>query len=251
MDLRRSRRRPSSPLTLVALGLAVAGGLSACAAGGARRGAEAAAEVRPSLAVAAARLPAEVAGFTRGTATEHEGDRPGMGIAVDYTAPNRAAVATASIYDRGQPLVPDDPSSPAVSAEFEAAVQEVLEMAARRTNHRMVERERMMLPVPGAAVAATVATPATAAVAAAAGETVAQQRQQPVRCAQLEGVYGGQAVATLVCVGGAAGRFVKVMVTAPARQVHPVDPIPFVQGIAAAARSGEGGAEVAAAAGGN
>ena len=58
----------------------------------------------------------------------------------------------------------------------------------------------------------------------------------PLSCARLEGTYGRQPVNTLVCLGSAAGRYIKVQVTSPARQVRPVDPMPFVVQVTQAAR---------------
>jgi hypothetical protein len=58
----------------------------------------------------------------------------------------------------------------------------------------------------------------------------------PLSCARLEGTYGRQQVRTLVCLGAAAGRYLKVQVTTPQRQVVPVDSEAFVAAIAQAAR---------------
>ncbi|PWS37301.1 hypothetical protein DFH01_10645 [Falsiroseomonas bella] len=164
---------------------------------------------RPSLEAAAARLPATVAGFARGDAVWHERARPGQGVAVDYAGPSRAAVATVSLYDRAQGPVSSQPGDPRVAQEFSNAVAEVLAQADRRTSQIMAERGRSQLAVPGGA---------------------------PLSCARLEGTYGRQQVGTLVCLGAAAGRFLKVQVTSPARPLLPVDPEPFVIGIAQAAR---------------
>ncbi|MGG5809251.1 hypothetical protein [Falsiroseomonas sp. CW058] len=161
------------------------------------------------LDAAVARLPANVAGFTRGDAAWHERDTPGLGAAVDYAGPARSAVATVSLYDRGQAVTPGDPASPRVQGEFAAAVADAVATAGTRTSQQITERERSELPVPGG--------PA-------------------LSCARLSGTYGRQEVRTLLCLGTADGRFLKVQVTAPARQVRPVDPIPFVIGIAQAAR---------------
>jgi hypothetical protein len=163
----------------------------------------------PTLEAAVARLPAEVAGFSRGDTTWHERDRPGQGAAVDFAGPARAAVATVSVYDRGRFPLPTDDGT--VAAEFALAVDEVLAAAGARTRQVMTERARSDIAVPDGA---------------------------PMRCARLGGTYGRQEVTTLVCLGPAAGRFLKVQVTSPARQVRPVDPVPFVVGVAQAARGG-------------
>jgi hypothetical protein len=164
---------------------------------------------RPTLEAAAARLPAAVEGFTRGDAVWHERTRPGQGVAVDYSGPARAAVATVSLYDRGQGAVSSRAGDARVAQEFSSAVAEVLAQADTRTSHQMMESGRTQLAVPGGA---------------------------PLSCSRLEGTYGRQRVGTLVCLGAAGGRFLKVQVTASERPVQPVDPEPFVIAITRAAR---------------
>jgi hypothetical protein len=180
-------------------------GLSACAAG--PEAPVARAPAIPTLESAAARLPATVEGFTRGETAWHERERPGQGVTADYAGPARSAVATVSLYDRGAGPVGEDPAR--LEGEFRNAVAEAMASADRRTSQRMTERERNTLPVPGGA---------------------------PLSCARLDGLYGRQEVRTVVCLGSAAGRFIKVQVTSPARQVRAVDPIPFIQGVTQAAR---------------
>lgn len=162
---------------------------------------------RPTLEAAAARLPAEAAGFTRGATLWPERERAGQGVAVEYAGPARAAVATVSLYDHGQGPVAERDAR--LAAEFSAGVADVVALAGTRTSQRIAERERTELAVPGGA---------------------------PLSCARLEGTYGRQEVRTLVCVGAAAGRFLKVQVTSPARPLRPVDPHPFIVEIAQAAR---------------
>jgi hypothetical protein len=145
--------------------------------------------------------------FARGRSLWLERDQPGQGVAVEYAGPSRAAVATVSLYDRGQGPIADRDSR--LAGEFSAAIAEVVVMAGTRTSQQIAERERNEVPVPGGA---------------------------PLSCARLEGTYGRQDVRTLVCVGSAAGRFLKIQVTSPARPVRPVDPVPFVVEIAQAAR---------------
>ncbi|MGX9963934.1 hypothetical protein ACVFYP_11440 [Roseomonas sp. F4] len=195
---------------LPVLGLLLSGVLTACAGGpDGTSSSSARASARPGLEQVAARLPAEVAAFSRGETIWHERDRPGFGVAVDYAGPGRSAVSTVSLYDRGEPMVPQDVTSAAIQREFATAVQEALAMADRRTNQQVTEGVRSELPVPG---------------------------QAPLQCVDLRSTYGRQPVQTLLCLGAAAGRFLKVQVTAPVRQVRPVDPMPFVVGIAQAAR---------------
>lgn len=183
--------------------------LAACGGEQGAPGTAARAGAVPTLEAAAARLPANAAGFARGSTTWHERERAGMGVSVEYAGPSRAAVATVSLYDRAQGAVPDAPGNPRVAQEFSAAVAEVVALAGTRTSQQIAESERAEVAVPGGA---------------------------PLSCARLEGTYGRQPVRTLVCLGPAAGRFLKVQVTAPARQVRPVDPMPFIVEIAQAAR---------------
>jgi hypothetical protein len=192
--------------------LSLAALMAGCATesdGGAASVAGAGANGRPTLEAAAERLPTSVSGFTRRDTTWHERERTGMGVAVDYDGPARSAVSTVSLYDRGQGAVADDINAAALQAEFTVAVGEAVAMAGTRTSQQIAERDRTAIEIPG---------------------------QAPMRCARLQGTYGRQEVQTLVCLGAAAGRFLKVLVTAPARQVRPVDPMPFVVGITQAAR---------------
>jgi hypothetical protein len=162
----------------------------------------------PTLEAAAARLPASAADFTRGDTVWHERDRPGLGVQVDYAVlPGRAAVATVSIYDRSGGAIRAGDAR--LAQEFSTMVAEVVALPGTRTSLQIAERERSELPVPGG---------------------------QPMSCSRLEGTYGRQEVRTLVCLGVAAGRFLKVQVTAPARPVRPVDPAAFVVSITQAAR---------------
>ncbi len=152
---------------------------------------------RPGLDEAVRRMPAEAAEFRRGETVWHERNTPGLGATTDYAGPGRAAVATASLYDRGVSAV----TPTMLSSEFESAEGEVVALADRRTNHRLESRERFTQPVPGGS---------------------------PLLCSRLEASYGRQPVQTVVCLGEAAGRYLKLQVTSPARQVRPVEPMPFI-----------------------
>lgn len=165
--------------------------------------------MRPGLAQVADRMPATVADFTRGDRIWHETDRPGYGVAFDYAGPARSAVATVSLYDRGEPRVPPGIASATLQREFALSVQDALAMADQRTSQRLAEGARTELAVPG---------------------------QAPLQCVELRGTYGRAQLRTLICLGEAAGYFLKVQVTAPERQVQPVDPLPFIVGVARAAR---------------
>jgi hypothetical protein len=174
---------------------------------GARRTAQTAPSGGMTLEASAERLPAEVLGFARGGTFWLEAERPGQGAAVEYAGPSRAAVATVSLYDRGHGPVSD--RDPRLAGEFATALAEVMALAGTRTSQRLTERGRTELAVPGGA---------------------------PLSCARLEGTYGRQQVRTLVCLGAAAGRYLKVQVTTPQRQVVAVDSEAFVAAIAQAAR---------------
>ncbi len=200
--------RIAPALVLLALTIGI-GGCAQQEGEGAGPGAGSSRGGRPTLAVVAERLPDTVAGFTRRDTTWHEQTRAGLGVAMDYDGPARSAVSTVSVYDRGNTAVPNDIDAPALQAEFTAAVTEAVAMAGTRTSQRIAERDRTDVEVPG---------------------------QAPMRCATLQGTYGRQEVQTLVCLGPAAGRFLKILVTSPSRQVRPVNPMPFVVGIAQAAR---------------
>jgi hypothetical protein len=168
---------------------------------GARRAAQTTPSGGMTLEAAAGRLPAEAVGFARGGTFWLETDRPGQGAAVEYAGPSRAAVATVSLYDRGHGPISD--RDPRLAGEFATALAEVMALAGTRTSQRLTERGRTELAVPGGA---------------------------PLSCARLEGTYGRQQV------GAAAGRYLKVQVTTPQRQVVPVDSEAFVAAIAQAAR---------------
>lgn len=174
---------------------------------GARRAAQTSAPGGMTLEAAAERLPSETVGFARGATFWLEAERPGQGAAVEYAGPSRAAVATVSLYDRGQGPVSD--RDPRLAGEFSKVLAEALALAGTRTSQRLAERGRVALDAPGGA---------------------------PLSCARLEGTYGRQHVRTLVCLGAAAGRFLKVQVTTPQRQVVAVDAEAFVIAIAQAAR---------------
>lgn len=194
-------RRPAPLLLLLAAACAPQEGPPGLAAGPAAAPA--------SLEAAAARLPASAAEFTRGNATWHERERPGLGVTVDYAGPARAAVATVSLYDRNEGRVSGGPAEPRLAREFSLAVREVVALAGTRTSQQLAERERREVAVPGGA---------------------------PLACSWFDGTYGRQEVRTLLCLGAAAGRFIKFQVTAPARPVRPVDPVPFVVEVTRAAR---------------
>ena len=163
---------------------------------------------RPSLQTAAARLPADAAGFVRGRSIDYERERAGYGIGVDYATPNRAAVATVSVYDRGRGFIGSDPASSEIESELATAVREASEGATGRGARRLAEAQRVTLPVDG--------TPG-------------------LRCARMEGTFGRAPVRRLVCIGGASGRYLRVQVTMPDRGA-PADADAFAAAMLRAAR---------------
>ncbi len=175
--------------------------VAACAPQQAGPAATASAPAAGSLEAAVARLPEQVGDFTRGGTTWLERQRPGDGAMVEFAGPSRAALATVSLYDRGQGRVSGNRGDPRVTREFSEAVREVVAIAGTRTSQQLAERERREVAVPGGA---------------------------PLSCSWFDGTYGRQDVRTLLCLGAAAGHFIKLQVTAPARPVRPVDPMPFV-----------------------
>ena len=182
----------------------------ACAA---QEGAQRAAQTSPpgggtTLETAVGLFPAEAVGFSRAATFWLEADRPGQGAAVEYFGPSRAAVATVSLYDGGQGMIAD--RDPRLAGEFATAVAEVMALAGTWTSLRLAEGGRSEIAIPDGA---------------------------PLSCARLQGTYGRQQVQMLVCLGAAAGRYLKVQVTTPQRQVVPVDAESFVTAIAQAPRA--------------
>jgi hypothetical protein len=68
-------------------------------------------------------FPPLVAGAERFSLREYEKENPGLGYSVGYRQPD--AVATVYIYDLKQRDIPDDPSAPAIKAQFAAASADV------------------------------------------------------------------------------------------------------------------------------
>lgn len=144
---------------------------------------------RPPLEALSARMPAEIAGFTRGESAERANGR----LTLDYATASRAAVATIQIRGEGGPSVPADPGSAEIDREVTAAVMEVTEAPQGRTGRRLTERRRYTLAEAG------------------------------LRCAVMEGAFGRAPVTRHVCVGAAQGRVVKVQVTMGAARTPAAD----------------------------
>ncbi|MBW8269071.1 hypothetical protein [Caldovatus aquaticus] len=166
----------------------------------------------PSSAEIARRLPASAGEFQRGATVEHEAERPGFGTDVDYATRSRTAVASVQIYDRGsQVRIPDDPAAPEIEAELDRSVAETLEAVGRRPGRRLAERER-------------------------ATEALPEDAGPGLRCAVLRGSYGRMPVTQKICVGGAAGKFLKVQMTTVDRTAPAVDTGSFLAAVVRAAR---------------
>lgn len=171
--------------------LALGGLLAACAAQPPGGGG---ADARPSLDATLARLPDYVAGFGRGMTTDMEASQPGQGRAVDYATlahpgvAARAAIASVMVYDQGLPPLPPDTPESVVAAKLDEGVQEALIPAPGRY---LAESGRHVVPAAGGG---------------------------PMQCAELQGTYGRTAMWQQVCVGVAAGRFLKVFMAVPTRQ---------------------------------
>ncbi|MFT8244145.1 hypothetical protein [Roseomonas sp. BN140053] len=159
------------------------------------------------LAEALRRLPAEAAGFRRGSAV----DAPGLGPearTVDYATPSRAAAAQVSLFDRGNPA----PDEAAAAVELDAAVRDATALPVERTGRSLVELSRRQVPVPGGG---------------------------PLSCAVLDGRFGRNPVERHVCLGVAGGRLLRVQVTVPDVPLRggPVDPDAFAVQVASALRA--------------
>lgn len=154
-------------------------------------------------AAAATRLPQQAAGFVRGGSTDHERENPGFGTSVNYATRNRAAVATVSLYTKGRS---SEPSSSDVEAELRIAVQEASETTVSgRSARRFQAGSPMTVP-------------------------------DSLRCVRLTGTFGRAPVQRLVCVGAAAGRYIRIQVTQPAAGVPGADPSAFATAMVRAAR---------------
>ncbi len=171
---------------------------------------------RPPLASVMARLPLEVAGFDRGEITNFEDRQPGYGSAVEYSTPARnglpprAAVASVMIYDMGRPPLPNQAGAEIITPVLDEAVREATVLPPGRT---LAETGRRTLPL------------------ADGGSMI---------CADLSGTFGRTAVDQQVCAGTAAGRFLRVHVTAPRRNATAADADAFTRGIAEILRAPEG-----------
>ena len=98
--------------------------LLALAVGGLPAFARAQAPAEETVAFHGLTFPASIAGAERFSVREYEKDNPGLGYSVGYRQPG--AVSTVYIYDLKARSIPDDPSAPAIKAEFEAAKADMI-----------------------------------------------------------------------------------------------------------------------------
>ncbi|WP_424134556.1 hypothetical protein [Roseomonas chloroacetimidivorans] len=162
------------------------------------------ARARPPVEEVLARLPAAAAGFERGAVQDVAPGDPGAGKVVEYATPRRVAVAYVFVYDLGRPNVTEADLPP----EVERAVREGTALPTERTGRELSVADRDPVPARG-------------------GE---------LSCALLQGRFGRTQVERQVCVGAAAGRFLRVQVTMPTRGGSVGDARAFAAEIAAAAR---------------
>jgi hypothetical protein len=155
---------------------------------------------RLAPADAAARLPAQAAGFQRGQTLAVR--PPGRGQEVAYATPNtrQRAAALVRLTPRGAEL-PDGIASAEASTAFERALAEAVHSPDRARKLR--ETGRFNLPA-GA--------------------------NPMLSCASLAGTFGRQPVEGLVCAGALGGNLVRLKVTMPAQQ----PPLADAQGFASA-----------------
>jgi hypothetical protein len=181
--------------------LAAALALAACATG--PQPEEAAAPAPPADLVA--RLPAEAAGFRRGTLLPLPQRLEGQEVA--YATRGRlAAGALIELYRLPEGPVPAGAASPAAAA----ALTELLQEALRAPGHRQQrETARLTLPAGGA---------------------------PGLACAETTGLYGRERVQGLLCAGGVGGGILRLRVTMPQREPAPADPRAFATAILVALR---------------
>nr|MCV4209292.1 hypothetical protein [Roseomonas sp. SXEYE001] len=159
---------------------------------------------RPLIDTVLARLPAGAAGFERGTTMDVAPGDPNAGKVVEYATSGRVAVGHVFVYDMGRPSV----TAADLPPEVERAISEGTGLPADRTGRELAVAGRSPVTVPGG----------------------------DLSCALLEGSFGRLRVERHVCVGVAAGRFLRVQVTMPSRSGTAVDARGFAAEIARAAR---------------
>jgi hypothetical protein len=160
--------------------------------------------VAPAEALAE-RLPASAAGFQRGSTAVVSGERSGREVAYATQGRTARAAGFVQVVTFATPLA-DGPASPEAMAEFSRWRQEAAEGSG--PNRRL--RETAQFDAPAA--------------------------NPLLRCAELEGNYGRQAVQSMVCVGAAGGQMLRLRVAMPRRDPPVAQPRAFAEEIAASLR---------------
>jgi hypothetical protein len=130
-------------------------------------------------------FPPAVADAERFSVREYEKENPGLGYSVGYRLSD--AVATVYIYDLKQRDIPDDPSAPAIQAQFAAASADVLRTQQQGVYLQVEPRgEFSMTDAPG---------------------------RTRLLCAAFQLTRTVGELASYLCVGGWNNRFVKFRIT--------------------------------------
>lgn len=117
--------------------------LLALAAGGLPAFARAQPPAEETVAFHGLTFPASIAGAERFSVREYEKDNPGLGYSVGYRQPG--AVSTVYIYDLKASNIPDDPSAPAIKAEFEAARADMIAAQRQGLYTKVEPKERFWI----------------------------------------------------------------------------------------------------------
>jgi len=145
------------------------------------------------------RLPDTIAGFRRGSSTTLSEPSTGEGTELAYATANRAIAGYVQVLRRDPALAP--------GATEEELVRFVADSTSGTPMHRRL-RQRAVIVLPAA--------------------------QPALRCAELEGTYGRQAVESLACVGIFGGQLVRLRLTHIRRESRMAEARGFAEALAAA-----------------
>jgi hypothetical protein len=130
-------------------------------------------------------FPPAVADAERFSVREYEKENPGLGYSVGYRLSD--AVATVYIYDLKQRDIPDDPSAPAIQAQFTAASADILRTQQQGVYLKVEPRGEFSM-------------------------TDARGRTR-LLCGAFQLTRTGGELASYLCVGGWNNKFVKFRIT--------------------------------------
>jgi hypothetical protein len=130
-------------------------------------------------------FPPAVADAERFSVREFEKENPGLGYSVGYRQPD--AVATVYIYDLKQRDIPDDPSAPAIQAQFAAASADIARTQQQGVYLKVEPRGEFSM-------------------ADARGRT-------RLLCSAFQLTRTGGELASYLCVGGWNNKFIKFRIT--------------------------------------